>query len=111
MGLGVGVPSTAETGYTPPESALPVEEQLLSRNLERCRGGFVFKAHRPLYHSTLGSGVIKKKARYTPPESALPAGAFGGELMGLGVGVGLWVWDQGLGLRVGFRVQGLCFRV
>jgi len=27
------------------------------------RGGLVFKAHRRLYHSTLGSRVIKKKKR------------------------------------------------
>jgi len=31
--------------------------------LERFRGGLVFKAHRWLYHSTLGSRVIKKKKR------------------------------------------------
>ena len=30
-------------------------------NLHRFRGGLVFKAHRRLYHSTLGSRVIKKK--------------------------------------------------
>ena len=35
--------------------------QLLSRNVERLRGMLVFKAHRFLHHSTLGSGVIKKK--------------------------------------------------
>jgi len=38
-----------------------IEEQPLSRNVKGVRGGFVFKAHRPLYHSTLGSKVIKKK--------------------------------------------------
>ena len=36
-------------------------EQRLSRNLERFRGGLVVKAHRLLYHSTLGSRVITKK--------------------------------------------------
>ena len=40
------------------------EPQLLSRNVERFRGGLVFKAHRLLYHLTLGSRVIKKKRRY-----------------------------------------------
>jgi len=35
----------------------------LSRNVKRFRGGLVFKAHRLLYHSTLGSRVIKKKKR------------------------------------------------
>ena len=37
-----------------------IEEQLLSRNVEQIRGGLVFKAHGLLYHSTLGSRVIKK---------------------------------------------------
>jgi len=37
------------------------EEQLPSRNVKRFRGGLVFKAHRLLYHSTLGLRVIKKK--------------------------------------------------
>ena len=32
--------------------------------MERFRGGLVLKAHRPLYHSTLGSRVIKKKKKY-----------------------------------------------
>ena len=36
-------------------------EQLLRRNVKRFRGGLVFKAHRLLYHSTLGLRVIKKK--------------------------------------------------
>ena len=36
-------------------------EQLLSRNVKRFRGGLVFKAHRLLYHSSLGLRVIKKK--------------------------------------------------
>jgi len=31
--------------------------------VKRFRGGLVFKAHRPLYHSTLGSRVIQKKRR------------------------------------------------
>ena len=38
-----------------------IQEQLLSRNVERLRGGLVFKAHRFLYHSTLGSRVKKKE--------------------------------------------------
>ena len=36
-------------------------EKLLSRNVERFQGGLVFKAHRLVYHSTLGSRVVKKK--------------------------------------------------
>ena len=35
-------------------------EQLLRRNVKRFRGGLVFKAHRLLYHSTLGLRVKKK---------------------------------------------------
>ena len=31
--------------------------------MQRFRGGLVFKAHRNLYHSTIGLGVIKKKTR------------------------------------------------
>jgi len=31
------------------------------RNVQRFRGGLVFKAHRLLYHSTLGLRVIKKR--------------------------------------------------
>ena len=31
--------------------------------MKRFRGGLVFKAHRLVYHSTLGSRVIKKKQR------------------------------------------------
>ena len=34
-------------------------------DVKRFRGGLVFKAHRWLYHSTLGSRVIKKKRRLT----------------------------------------------
>jgi len=33
------------------------------RNVKRFRGGLVFKAHRRVYHSTLGLRVIKKKRR------------------------------------------------
>ena len=39
-----------------------VEQELLVV-VERCRGGLVFKAHRRVSHSTLGSRVIKKKKR------------------------------------------------
>ena len=34
---------------------------LLYRNVQRFRGGLAFKAHRLVYHSTLGLRVIKKK--------------------------------------------------
>ena len=36
-------------------------EQLLGRNVKRFRGGLVFKAHRRMYHSTLGLRVINQK--------------------------------------------------
>jgi hypothetical protein len=38
-----------------------ISEQVLHRNVQRFRGGLAFKAHRFLYHSTLGLRVIKKK--------------------------------------------------
>ena len=44
-----------------------ISEQPLGRNVKRFRGGLVFKAHRLLYHSTLGSRVIKKNPRPGPP--------------------------------------------
>ena len=40
-------------------------EQLLHRNAKRFRGGLVCKAHRWLYHSTLGSRVMKKQKKET----------------------------------------------
>ena len=36
---------------------------LLRRNVKRFRGGLVFKAHRLVYHSTLGWRIIKKKKK------------------------------------------------
>ena len=41
--------------------------ELLYRNVQRFRGGLVFKAHRLLYHSTLGLRVIKKKRSMAHP--------------------------------------------
>ena len=38
-----------------------IQEQLLSTNVERSRGGLVFKAQRLLHYSTLGSCEIQKK--------------------------------------------------
>ena len=43
-----------------------IQDQLLRRNVKRFRGGLVFKAHRLLYHSTLGLRVIKKKKKVDP---------------------------------------------
>ena len=44
-------------------SSRSIQDQLHSRIVKRFRGGLVFKAHRLLCHSTLGSKVIKKKRR------------------------------------------------
>ena len=38
---------------------------ILRRNVKRFPGGLVFKAHRLLYHSTLGLRLIKKKKKTT----------------------------------------------
>ena len=48
-----------------------LNRQLLYRNVQRFRGGLVFKAHRLLYHSSLGSRVMKKKKRARKLQSAL----------------------------------------
>ena len=40
-------------------------EQLFYRNVQRFRARLVFKAHRLVYHSTLGLRVIKKKNNNT----------------------------------------------
>ena len=45
------------------ECWVPVYEQLLSRNVERFRGGLVLEAHRLLYRSILGSRVVKQRQR------------------------------------------------
>jgi len=41
--------------------------------VKRSRGGLVFKAHRLLYHSTLGLRVIKKKKRVENREEERPS--------------------------------------
>ena len=40
--------------------------------MHRFRGGLVFKAHRRLYHSTLGSRVIKKKKKTSAGRAPSP---------------------------------------
>jgi len=54
------------------QKQLPAQ-RLLGRNVNRFRGGLVFKAHRLVYHSTLGSRVIKKKKKWlkSGPECGL----------------------------------------
>jgi len=43
--------------------------------MQRFRGGLVFKAHRLVYHSTLGSRVIKRGRRRYPPKTPQWAGS------------------------------------
>ena len=62
--------------------------------MKRFRGGRVFKAHRPLYHSTLGLRVVKKKKK--GPAFAPPAIRF--EFRSLVSGSGFRIC--GLGSRV-----------
>jgi hypothetical protein len=47
------------------------QEQLLYRNEQWFPGGLVFKAHRLVYHSTLGLGVMKKKNKFREARSDL----------------------------------------
>ena len=52
-----------------------IQEQLLRMNVKRFRSGLVFKAHRLLFHSTLGLRVIKKKKTRAPqPPASVPRG-------------------------------------
>ena len=71
--------------------------------MNRFRGGLVFKAHRLLYHSTLGSRVIKKKKRRTSWTMPLPVepnvGAASGEEVGVQSKAFRFIL-QGLGCRV-----------
>ena len=48
-------------------------EQLLSRNVERLRGGLVFKDRILVYHLTLGSRVITKSKKHSAPHHQLSA--------------------------------------
>ena len=59
---------------------LALQEQLLSRNGERFRGGLVFKARRPLYYSALGSrafpgavqGLLEDKVQHSVGVYSMP---------------------------------------
>ena len=65
------VPGAREEGGGPGPSEeatssrnfLMSEVPLYSRNVQRFQGGLVFKAHRLLYHATLGFRVIKKRKK------------------------------------------------
>jgi len=79
----------------------------VSGNVQRFRGGLVFKAHRHLHYSTLGLRVITKKRRRVQGSGCRVQGA-GCRVQGAGFRV------QGSGCRVqgaGFRVQGSGCRV
>ena len=52
-----------------PQNPKPETARLLHRNVQRFRGGLVFKAHRLLCHSALGWRVIKKKIARPPSAS------------------------------------------
>ena len=49
---------------------LPLQEQVLWRNVKRSGGGLVFKAHRLVHHSTLGLRIIKQKKKIEKLEDA-----------------------------------------
>jgi len=73
--------------------------------VQRFRGGLVFKAHRLLYHSTLGLRVIKKKRRRALRVAASALGY---------VASGTEFRVPSFGYRVSgteFRVSGVGFRV
>jgi len=85
--------------------------------VQRVRGGLVVKAHRLLYHSTLGLRVIKKKRRVSA--FGFRVSAFGFRVPGFGVSAfrvesKKTELQRGSGFQVsgfGFRVSGVVFRV
>ena len=78
------------------EDARWIEEQLLRRNVKRFRGGLVFKAHRLLYHSTLGLRVTKKKKKKMDRSGRTNRAACGSGSKGWGLDFGV----EGSGWRV-----------
>ena len=52
-----------------------MDEQVLYRNVQRLRGGLVFKADRRVFHSTLGVRVKTKKKRKLPTSSHISTAA------------------------------------
>ena len=59
-----------------------LKEQQLERNVERFRGGLVFKVYRLLRRSTLGSRVIKKRRRWSTVQGFSRLGVSGPRLTG-----------------------------
>ena len=76
--------------------------------MQRFRGELVFKAHRLLYHSTLGLRVIRKNKKFRVSSFRFAAQGFGvgGWWLGLG-GESIWFRVSGFG----FRVEGEEFMV
>ena len=62
---GLGNAKSQRFGQRQKGDDLAVTGRLLHINVQRFRGGLVFKAHRRLYHSTLDLRVIKKKKKVT----------------------------------------------
>ena len=56
------------------------------------RGGLVFKAHRFMYHSTLGSIVMKKKKRYRGESGGGCAGGGGGARAGRVIYTSIYIY-------------------
>jgi len=55
--------STIENQAFGPSVRVGGREKQIHRNVQRFRGGLVFKAHRLVCHSTLGLRVIRKKKK------------------------------------------------
>jgi len=74
------------------------------------RVGLLFKAHRLLYHPTLGVGVIKKK-KYGVEGASASSSSLQSNPLGVW-GLGFGVWGLGFGVwGLGFEVWGLGLRV
>jgi len=69
--LGPVTRAASAPGSAPTQTS--ISEQLLRRNVNRFRGGLVFKARRRVHHSTLGWRVIKKKKKNTRMQEATMA--------------------------------------
>ena len=62
-GSGVRACGVRDSGEGGPHCPVMCVNVLLHINVQRFRGGLVFKAHRLLYHSTLGFRVLEKKKK------------------------------------------------
>ena len=110
-------PETGLTCAILPASSLTTSSSCFAvhRNVKRSRGGLVFKAHRWLYHSTLGSRVIKnnKKKVSQKPETVSPRAIVPASSLTTSSSCFV-VWGakcrfRGWGARCRFGVQGVGF--